>query len=263
MAVRFSNNSDGYSSTTPASDSAWSATMWVQISTDRNTFTAFFGQFQATGRYSYLATASDGTTLKHFYTTGETTGVNMTAGGWYRLGLTVSGTSATLYYGTETGALTAAASVNDGSLVAIHTRIGHSAFGGEGLNGRIAALKQWSGATLTQGEIERELSQYTPSRTSNLHRWHPFLSPSTTDYSGNARTLTADTNAPTLEDGPPLPWSGPVFASRLVKPAASVSATASAENSAGTGTANDSLITVTDAPRPLFRQFAIPRAANF
>ncbi len=63
-------------------------------------------------------------------------------------------------------------------------------------------------AVLTQAEIEDERWSILPKRTANLVAWHPFLTGTrTSDYSGNARTLTE--NGTVTEDSPPpLGWGG-------------------------------------------------------
>jgi hypothetical protein len=210
MAVRFDASGEDYTSTSsPPSGSAFTVICWAKVSTDRNTWSAAWSSDSSTSNYSYLSTDSDGTTMKWWtqVSGNERTisGPNMTAGTWYRFAAVCNGTDATLYYGSGLGALSSASAANWVTLSTSTTfRIGADPFSGEWLNGCIANLKHYS-TNLTQAEIERELLQYMPERTTNLVRWHPFLTNETVDYSGNARTLSGGTGT-AREDGPPIPW---------------------------------------------------------
>jgi hypothetical protein len=221
MAVRFDLTGENYTSTDSPPATTFSVICWAQISVNRDEFSALWSTDSGTGSYCYLETASDGVTLKAYNSAGNIlTGPTMTVGAWYRIGFTVFGTTATLYWGTETGALS---SVTDASWPALSPapttlRIGASPFAVEWLNGRIAAFKHYS-AVVLQPEMEREFSQYAPARLSNIIRFHPFVVAQTTDYSGANKTLSGGTGA-TTEDGPPIPWR--VTPARIYRPAAAV-----------------------------------------
>lgn len=223
MAVRFDATGESYTSTSsPPSGSAFTVTCWVKVSTDRNTWSAAWSSDSSTSNYSYLATDSDGVTMKWWTIVSGNeriiTGPAMTVGTWYKFAAVCNGANATLYWGTASGALSSASAANWVTLATSTTfRIGVDPFTDEWLNGCVASVKHWS-TNLTQAEIERELSQYAPERTTNLVRWHPFIANETTDYSGSARTLSGGTGT-AREDGPPIPWHA--SSPRTVLPAAS------------------------------------------
>lgn len=209
MAVRFDASTDAYRATTGLpTGTAYSVTCWVNLTTDRNAFTGVWGLDDGgTTRGVYLQTLADGTTLVAGDFAGSTVGsVALTVDTWYQVGVTVSGTSVALYTAAAGAALAAATGTLALTPNTAPTRlaVGDEGFGGF-LNGRIAGLKVW-GAQLSQAEVDNELSQYTPSRLTNLLRWHPFLTAETTDYSGNGTALTAGATGTATEDGPPIPW---------------------------------------------------------
>lgn len=206
MAVRFDADGEDYTSASSPPSGDFTIISWIKLSVDRNTFTTFWSADAGTGDYIYLQTNADGTTVKAEDNAGNMTGtLAMTVGTWYRTAFVRNGTTSTFYHATAAAvALTAAATNNLEAVTATTLRIGESPFGAEWLNGCVANLKHYSGV-LTPTEIERELVQYVPERTANLVRWHPFLTNETTDYSGNARTLSGGAGT-AREDGPPIPW---------------------------------------------------------
>lgn len=239
MAVRFDATGENYTSTSSPPAGTYTVTCWAKVSSDRNTWSAVWASDSSMSNYVYLATDSDGTTMKAWTQVSgndrEITGPNMTVGTWYRLALVVNGANATLYHGTASGTLSAPNSTTWQTIAATTTfRVGSNPFSGEWLNGCIANLKHYS-TDLTQAEIERELAQYLPARTANLVRWHPFLTNETTDYSGNARTLSGGTGT-AREDGPPIPWHA--ARPRMILPAASGSTTVTLGQASETSTAN-------------------------
>jgi hypothetical protein len=221
MAVRFDADESYTSTSSPPVGSAYTVMCWAMVSVDRNTWSAVWSSDSSTSNYVYLATDSDGVTMKAWTLVGGNeriiNGPAMTVGTWYRFALVVNGATATLYHGTASGALSAPQSTTWQTIASTTTfRIGADPFSGEWLNGRVAAVKHWSVA-LTQAEVERELSQYLPDRTANLVRFHPFVANETADHSGNTRTLSGGATT-TREDGPPIPWHA--ASPRVVLPAA-------------------------------------------
>jgi hypothetical protein len=202
MAARFTASGQSYTSTAGLPGTTYTVTCWIYMVTDRNAVSGVFGVDAAI--YNELVTTSDGTTLQ------VTTGSNpvgafaLTPGIWYRIAVTINNQAVVFYHAAVDAALT-----NDqGNLISPLSspttwRIGTSHSSTLWFNGRIAAFKAWS-TVLTQAQIERELSFYLPQRTTNLLRFHPFLSAETTDYSGLGRTLSG--SGSTTEPGPPISW---------------------------------------------------------
>lgn len=220
MAVRFDADGEDYTSTSSPPTGNFTVTCWLKISVDRNTFTTVWSADNGSSDLIYLQTQANGTTLQAWDDASVVTGaVALTVGTWYRVAFTRNGTTSTLYTATATGALTAATTANLSDVAATNFRIGESPFGAEWLNGCIANLKHYS-AVLTLAELEHELAQYTPRRTANLERWHPFVKVETADYSGNARTLSGGTGT-AREDGPPIPWAQPIAPRLVIIPTAS------------------------------------------
>lgn len=212
MAVRFTATGQSYSSTSSPPDDPFTITCWARIDTDRNAISGIWGAVATTG-FS-LATQSDGTTLRVINTTGTIIlgAYAMTIGTWYRFGVSVNGT-AIFAHAPAGSALTSDSGAIGNVTGPSSLRIGSSVVSTDWWNGRIAAFKRYDFA-MTVAEMERELSQYAPHRTAGLLSWHPFLTASTTDHSGNARTLTG--SGATTEDGPPIPWSAKGTAQCLI-----------------------------------------------
>jgi hypothetical protein len=204
VAVRFSASGQTYSATTGLPSSAFTFTGWAYLTTDRNAASGIFSL--ASTWNSNLVTDSDGTTLRLTDTfSGSVGSFALSTGTWYKLAITQSSTTGVFYHASAANALTS----DSGSLQSISSpstwRIGCSNSTSNWWNGRLAAVKVWTVA-LTASEIAQELNCYIPLRTTNLARWHPFLSAETTDYSGQGRTLSGGSGTAT-EDGPPIQWS--------------------------------------------------------
>lgn len=238
MAVRFDTSGEKYtrSLTIP---SAWTVCFWFLMSVDRggNQGPFALGGTAADGATVFL---DGGTTLKCFDLGSNGGGfgsLSVTVGTWYRTALTVSGTNCSWYYGIAGSALTVSSVANIQNASGTQTmHIGDPSFSGDWWNGRVAAVKFWD-AQLSQADLEAELGQYVPRRTSNLLQWHPLLSAGTVDYSGIGNALSGGSGA-TTEDGPPVPW-GPLR-TKLILPATAISAAAggtAALGLAATGTA--------------------------
>lgn len=210
MAVRFSADGQDYTSASIGlTGQPFTVTCWVQLRADRNDFSTIFSVDDGGAtEMVYVQTNADGVTLFLGGDGGASTvgSVALTVDVWYRVAVTYSGTTGTLYTGAA-GAALASASGTLGTNTGLSTlRIGESGFADEWLNGCVANLKMWS-AALSAGEIETELGQYVPARLANLLRWHPFVAAETTDRSGNGLTLSGGTGTST-EGGPPIPWAG-------------------------------------------------------
>lgn len=209
MAVRFDATGDYLTrSTNLPAVSLFTIMGWVYISVDKDTYGAFWAY--SAGLYGfYCGVGGDGVTFVIHPPAGspETTGNALTVAKWYHIAQVVSGTGANQHNAYVNGvlALTGTSAVVSGSLI----RLGNTAWGGDYLNGRLAAIKIYS-AALTVGEISNEMGFYRPLRTTNLNSWLPMIHPTTasnvTDQSGNAYDFTG-AGALTVEDGPPIAWA--------------------------------------------------------
>lgn len=207
MAVRFSANGQYFTSTVsiPAS-TTFTVTMLVNLSTDRN---AVSGLFSLMGTVSLdLQTTSTGTSLEVRPSNGGSASTalgSLVVGTWYRLALTYSNGSLTYMFSAIGSALPNTSASTCGAYSGLSSlRIGASATSTNYFDGRIAAFKMWS-SVLTTVHIQQELMTYLPKRTSDLLRWHPFISNDLPDYSGHGGVLTGGVGTAT-EAGPPLPW---------------------------------------------------------
>lgn len=204
MSVRFDADGEDYTSTAGIPSGSYTLLCWVMVSVDRDFFSLISAVDDGgTGAvYHHLGTTDDGVTLVLGDSAGTIAlGAALTVGTWYRVAYTVSGTTGTLYWGTDTGSLSSAGGTVTDVSGFTTIRIGESMFGGAWFNGRVANLKHYS-AALTQTEIETELRSWTAVRTSGLVRHHKFQTAETTDYSGNGNTLSGGTGASTEADPP-------------------------------------------------------------
>lgn len=190
---------------------------WLKVSVDRNTYSSgFFLDNGQTDNWG-IQTGVDGTTLNAVMDGNSTASVAMTVGTWYFVCLSTSGTSGLLYYraaGSPTLSSTIITGVTSTNVATL--RLGESPWGGEWLNGCMAAVKVWT-AQLSAAEALQESQQYVPNRLASLVSWHPLVKAETADYSGNARTLSGGTGTAT-EDGPPISWR--TAAPQLILPTA-------------------------------------------
>lgn len=215
MAVRFDAATDRVSYTAsnpPDPATAFTVTMWVYLSVDRNDFSTL-GRWHASSGGSTrltLATGSSGET-PCIFSPGNTSGVvaaeTLTVGQWSRVAVTASGTSGTIYLAdTNTGPTTSSTGTVSGGSAPDGLTLGGRApsDSSEWFNGRLAYVRLWS-AVLSQAEIEAEWASTTPVRTANLWAHWPLATHTDlTDHSGNGRNLVAGSTATTTEDGPPL-----------------------------------------------------------
>lgn len=213
MSVRFDATSDQIERTTaPAiGTSGWTFTAWVYLSVDRNDYSTIMRMSASGSTRANVATDSNGQTLAHFTIGGSlTSATTMTAGGWYRVAVSIAssgGTSSTgvLYTAAATGPVSSTSGTVSSNNDADHIAIGGRGAGdsSEWFNGRVAHARMWT-AALSQAEIEAEWGSATPVRTSALWADWPLTSASDlTDHSGSSRALTAGSTAVTTEGDPP------------------------------------------------------------
>ena len=181
---------------------------WARLAADRNTYTGFVSYDDASSNYAFIGTWSDGTQSRFFTSGVEQNGPAMTIGDWYFFAYNfTNGTNTKAAYAAHVNdanvtdySFTANANIPaSGTLI-----LGNTGFG-DWMNGTLMAVKVWSGVALSQAEFEAERWFITPQRTDNLYAWYPLDDGviSTTDYSGNGRTLTA-AGTPTVDDNPPI-----------------------------------------------------------
>lgn len=189
-------------------DESFTITGWGQIVTDRNDFSCVVSLDDASGRYFLIETDSDGTTLNLASNAGFPAITAVNVGEWFFWALraaSLSDSSAHIWRASTSGWSSQTANRTGFSMTPTGMYLGNDGFG-EWLNGRIAAVKCWSGGALTTAEIEQERLSYMPVRTANLYGvWPMLVHTDLVDYSSNGRSLTAAGTLAT-EDGPPIPW---------------------------------------------------------
>jgi len=199
MANRFNDSADSYSLTTLGAPHTLMA--WVYIAVDTNSYSGIF--VYNNGSQYFCGMDSTGTRLD-FFNGGDNLGSEIAVGQWNHVAI-VSGAGGTgtrvVYLNGVQDISTTGDDISGGTLF-----IGNSS-GGLFLNGRMAAVKGWN-STLTQAQIQQEMFQYLPRRTTNLFGFWSFLTATegTVDFSGNGNTLTSN-GTPITEDGPPIRWS--------------------------------------------------------
>ena len=212
MAVRLDADVDEYTRTTsPTSTTAWTMMAWVYVSVDRNNFTTFFQRDNAGAGFLYVGTTgavgNPGLTLMMDAngSQGEAgaAGTTLTLGTWTHLCYVRATNQHTLY---RDGVSDITYNVNDGNGTG-NLRLAEDTFGSF-LNGRLAAVKVWDGASLSVAEIQSERFFYRAVRRPNLWGEWPMLSTADdeVDFSGNARNWTVGGTI-AVEDGPPILWA--------------------------------------------------------
>ena len=213
MAVRFSASGQHYQATTGLPTTVYTITAWVWATDLGSRYRVVHYLRQSSGdHYTAIQVRNLPTNIQLSddisYAFGGVGEVAISPTTWYRVAAVVNGSNATFYISAVGDPLTSA-SVSDFSPPATPNQLwlGADPFS-NWWDGRFAGIKMWD-AALTASEVEAELGQYQPLRTSNLLRWHPFINAETTDYSGNGNGLTGGTGA-TTEDGPPLAWGSAI-----------------------------------------------------
>lgn len=209
MAVRTDASGEALSRTASLpDDESFTACGWAMLSADRNDYSTVFSLDDASSRYFLIETDSDGTTLALVDNTqvGALTAVNVNEWFFWALWASALGTGGAYVWRSSTGGWSSKTSNRTGfTMTPTGMFIGNNGFG-EWMNGRSAAVKVWSGAALSQAEIEQERLSYLPQRWANIYGFWPLLAHGDlVDYSSNARPLTA-TGTLSTEDGPPIAW---------------------------------------------------------
>ncbi|MFI7125978.1 hypothetical protein ACIBQ1_09810 [Nonomuraea sp. NPDC050153] len=209
MAVRFDASGEAYTrAISLGATTQFSISCWLKISVDRNALSSIWSLDNgfASG-YALLQTDTDGTTLLYSDGSANRTLGSLTVGTWCYVGIAVNGANGTAVLQRTSDATATATTWSNGqaSTNADTLRICASVFSGQFLNGCVAAFKIWTGATLSQAELEAEIWAYVPRRTANVKSWYPLLAAETVDFSGNAQTLSGGSGT-TTEDGPPISW---------------------------------------------------------
>lgn len=239
MAVRITSNAQAYTRTISlGSRTAWSVTCWAKISTDTNAPTTLWAIDNGTGDYVGIRSDATGTLMRVISDFGAHGSRELAVGTWYFVAYSLGPSGGRLVTCESDGEFTTTTNGTPLTTNAANLRIGEWATNGDVLNGCVAGFKFWT-ATLSQAELEAEAFQYLPARTADLRAWYPFLSAGTTDFSGNAQTLSGGTGA-TTEDGPPIRWGGgrrriivPNTGGAVLGEAAAVLPALTAETSAG------------------------------
>lgn len=182
----------------------------LYISVDRNASSTIWSMAGASAEQAVLQTRVDGTTIGLWDAAfgAEIVGSNLTAATWYYTAAVMNGTAWSLRVGTDPFSLTEFTGTRTALSSPTSLRIFNERTDTEFWNGRCANFKRYT-AALSLEEIQAGLAHFQPHRTANLLDWFPFVNAETTDYSGNANTLTAGSTATTTEDGPPIRWSRP------------------------------------------------------
>lgn len=204
MAVRFSNETQFYTVNLGLAAAGWSMSCWGKITTDRNSYSTFMG-FDANevSDTRIFQTENNGTSLLMYPS--DATATALTAGTWYFMAASGTGATGTMKIRAQgAGSFTTKTwTTIDGTGAASWLRLGDSIFGGEWLNGCLAAVKLWHGTVLTPTELEAEYQYRTPLKTAGITCYYTFDTASTVDNSGNGRTLSGGVGA-TTEAGPTL-----------------------------------------------------------
>ncbi len=208
MAVRFDAATDRVSylgaTDVPAT---YTATMWVYLSVDQNTFSTFFRIWTtAIATVVTVATDADGTSGPSYFTgSGSISNTtNFVVGEWRKVAITRTGSTGQIMVNTVGGTTevdSGSVSTNVPDGLTIGSRAEND--GNEWWNGRVAQVRLWD-TVLTQGQIETEWASTAPVVTSGLWAdWPLAVHTDLNDASGNGRHLTAGSTATTTEADPP------------------------------------------------------------
>lgn len=209
MAVEFTSATQRFQATTGLPTTTCTITCWACLDVSQATWQALW-DLTTTGypaARSQLAVGPGGDIWLLDSNTNTVGGFATTVGTWMRLGVSLSGSTCVVYFGTTTPGALSTATIGTFVPSSAPTQL---SIGRDGAStslyfpGRLAALKMWD-QVLTQAEITTELVQYRPVRTANLLHHHPLVKTETTDYSGNGYALSGGTGSATA-DGPPIPW---------------------------------------------------------
>ncbi len=244
MTARFSEASDRVSFTAeapPAPGNGLTFVCWVRLHSDRNDFSTLMRLFGASTTLT-LCTVADGVTPAAV-SVGNTNGVRagaavLTVGDWYRVAVTVTGTTGTLYVasGQDGPVISGTGNVSGGSTTPTGLALGGRAPADatQWLDGDLAYARVWS-AVLSQAEIEDEWKVASPQRTSGLWASWPLTADLTDDF--GPRDLVAGSTAVDflVNDEPPLGGPTPPVITALSATVnhSSATATVTAEDAQG------------------------------
>lgn len=155
------------------------------------------------GGFIYFAA---NTALSFTATTNHFSIFTTTAGSWFFVAYTISGTTWTAYWSPANGGALSTANTTDAGVPTSFSNF--LIAGGSGtFKGNIESVKVWS-AALSAAEIRNEEFSIRPIRTANLFAWYPTYQQSdeTVDYSGNGKTLGTPSTKPTTDTNPPIAW---------------------------------------------------------
>lgn len=178
IGQRFAANTDKLRRTTTLpSHLTMTLMFWVQIVTDRNTYTPFFYRTaNASIDFIFLGTSSDGTTL--FLDMDDTgsgpsaSGTNLTVGTWYHVCYTANGAAQTVYLNAVSDLSFSHTKSTPGS---DEFTIGHTDdTDNDFLNGRMAHVRIWDGVALTAPQIAVEMRSTRPVLQKGLYFWNPL-----------------------------------------------------------------------------------------
>lgn len=209
MTARFSEASDRLSlAAAPTPSAGFTFACWARLGADANQHGTILRMYDAVTTLTF-GVGSDGVTLG-CVSVGNTGGVNvgaMTVGAWYRVGLTVSGTSGTVYLAEgQTGQIiSVTGTVSGGSAVPTALAIGGRApaDSSERWPGDLAYPRAWS-RVLGQSALEDQWKLSAPTDTPVWADWP--LTADLLDDSGSGRHLVAGATLVEflVDDEPPL-----------------------------------------------------------
>lgn len=215
MAVRFDAATDRitWAGTAPTPSSGLTITYWAYVSVDRDDFSTMIRLHSSSGATTNANVAMDsGGLLPCVFTAGgSSTGPqSLSVGAWARIGITITGSTSTIYVALGSGGSTQSQGGTVGANAGVSPDSGYTLAGrsssdsSEWFNGRLAHVRIWS-TVLTQSEIEAEWASATHVRTSLIFAAYPLPDAGDLlDYSGNGRHLSAGSTSVTTEDGPPI-----------------------------------------------------------
>jgi len=206
MAVRSDASTDRYVTTSLFQLTTFTILGWFRIHASTANWQRFW-DYPTPGLWQYLGCDQSVQNIIYADNVHPAGHINIcpaSVGTWFRTALVRTGPTATGYASAVGNALSNATQTGINAL-GESLYIGGGESSDEWFNGGAAAVKVYN-AALTAAEVEAELAQYQPRRTTNLTNWYPLIVPETTDYSGNGNNLTAGSTETTTEDGPPIPW---------------------------------------------------------
>lgn len=231
MTARFSEASDRLSLVAaPTPSGGFTFACWARLGTDANQRGTILRLYDAVTTFAF-GVGADGVTLG-CVSVGNTGGVNvgaMAVGTWYRVALTVSGTSGTVYLAEDqTGTITSqTGTVSGGSTVPTALAVGgrSPADSSEPWPGDLAYPRIWD-RVLSQSALEDQWKLAAPTDSPVWADWP--LTEDLGDDSGNARHLVAGTTPVEflVDDEPPLGGNTSPSITTLAVSAAGANATA-------------------------------------